>query len=235
MKVWRTMMVAGGVVGLATMGLRAQTVAAEPSTTPDNTAQVAEAPSPPTQPAATGQRASPGAVEQWLKRMKMRNPEEFERLSKLRQEDPVAFQKTLKERLEKIRADKAGNLTPDIAATPKPTMGEHGVATPRAHEAGAGKSRDQHLETNKLDQEIRSLMANYKTAPVDERKKLQVELRKKINESFDLREKSRHENIQRLEAQLVMFKKDEEKKKASRDAIVEQRLKELTKETPLPK
>ena len=234
MKVWRTMLVAGGVVGLATMGLRAQTVA-EPSAAPDNTAQVVDATSPATQLAATGQRVSPGAVEQWLKRMKMRNPEEFERLSKLRQEDPVAFQKTLKERLEKIRADKAGNLPPDIAATPKPSAGEYGAPSPRAHEAGAGKSRDQHLETNKLDQEIRSLMANYKSAPADERKELQVELRKKINESFDLREKSRHETIQRLEAQLVLLKKDEEKKKASREAIVEQRLKELTKESPPPK
>ena len=234
MKLWCTMLVAGGVVGLATMDLRAQTVV-EPSTAPDNTAHVAEATPPLAPPVGEGQHSSPGAVEQWLKRMKMRNPEEFERLSKLRQEDPVAFQKTLKERLEKIRADKAGDLVPDIAATPKPSAGEYGVPPPRAHEAGAGKSRDQHLENNKLDQEIHRLMASYKTAPADERKELQVELRKKINESFDLREKSRHENIQRLEAQLVILKKDEEKKKASRAAIVEQRLKDLTKETPPPK
>jgi len=56
------------------------------------------------------------AVEAWLRHMKERNPEEFERLAKLRAENPEAFQKVLKERLDRMRDSKKLEDLPHVKA-----------------------------------------------------------------------------------------------------------------------
>ncbi|TAN38128.1 MAG: hypothetical protein EPN23_03295 [Verrucomicrobia bacterium] len=209
MKLWRMMWVMSGVLGLAVGGLRAQTSAVEGAVSP----------------APEGPRSSAGAVEQWLKHLQARNPAEYERLTQLREEDPAAFQKAMKDRLERIRSNKAGALSLDVGK----------AASPRIHEPGAGKSREQRTDDNKYEQEIRELAASYKTATPEDKKKLQAELKKHINESFDWREKTRQEMIQRIENQLTHLKKDAEQSKANRDTIVERRLKELTEGNPSAK
>ena len=153
-----------------------------------------------------GQQIRQGAVETWLKGVKERNPEEFERLNKLREEDPEAFQKALRERLEKMRE-------------------------------GGSKLHDEfvrrHPELAKQDQETRKLLEAYKTASPDDKKQIRAELKKKLGETFEVREKARQEMIQHLESQLGQLKKDADKRKANRDAIIERRVKELTENDPL--
>lgn len=215
MKLWGLI---GGCLWLAGVGLLPQTsVAAESGSVATN--------APPDQPQVQ-QRAAQGAVDVWLKRVKTHDPQEFERLSKLRQENPEAFQKELKERLEKIRANKRGDLSLDVAASFKSAPGERGAFAARSRDGG--KQRDPHqADLNKQEQEIHKLAASYKTATSAEKQKLQAELKKKITDVFELREQSRRESIQRLEVQLVQLKKDADNRKSNRDAIIERRLKEL--------
>jgi molybdopterin converting factor small subunit len=168
-----------------------------------------------------------GSVEQVMKRMKMRSPEEFERLNKLRQEDPEAFRKALKERLEKVRK---GNAPGDKKYADVTTGNERGPAGQHTRNPGGAVPQDdlarRYPELGKHEQDIRALAERYKAAAPDEQVKLRAELRKKIGETFELREKLRQETIQRAEAQLAKLKKDSGK--AKREAVIESRFKELT-------
>ena len=213
MKSWNMLLWAGGVACWAMMSAPAQ------------------APQTSVEPPAGGSEfrpASQGSVEQVLKRMKLRNPEEFERLNKLRQEDPDAFRKALKDRLDKVR----GGPPSDRIAADVASGSERGQAIQHARNPASNASRDDWMrrypELGKREQDIRTLVENYKAAAPDEQKKLQADLKKKISETFELREKLRQEAIQRVETQLARLKKDAAPGKANREAIVERRFKELT-------
>lgn len=178
------------------------------------------------------------AVEAWMKRLQERNPEEFERLSKLRTENPDAFQKVLKERLAKMREGKLEDLPHVKAFLEKLPAEEREQFLKRLREGGS-KMREEWSKHNaslaKSEQEARKLVAAYKKASPDDQKKLRADLKKNVSESFELREKARQENIQRVEGQLAKLKKDAEKRKADREAIIEGRLKELLADTQSPK
>jgi hypothetical protein len=178
------------------------------------------------------------AVEAWMKRMQERNPEEFERLSKLRAENPDAFQKVLKERLAKMRDGRLDELPHVKAFMDKLPAEEREQFFKRLREGG-GKMREEwtkhNADLNKSEQEIRKLVTAYKKANTEEQKKLRADLKQNVGEAFELREKSRQENIQRMESQLAKLKKDAEKRKAEREAIIESRLKELLADAQPPK
>jgi len=203
MTAWRIMLLALG--GLLTCALVAPAQTAAPA---ERGAPEARKPKVEGARVHDGQRAQQTAVETWLKGLKERNPEEFERLTKLREENPEAFQKTLRERLEKVHAG--------------------GLAAKWREEA-----QKRHPELAKQEAESHKLIEAYKAASPEEKKQLRAELKKKLGELFELREKSRQETIQRMESQLAQLRKDADKRKASRDAIIEHHLKELTEEDPL--
>lgn len=186
------------------------------------------------QPVAGENLAKTNAVEQWLKHLQTRNPEEFERMNKLRTENPEAFQKVLKERLERVRESKLEEMPRVKAFMDKMTPEEREQFLKRLREGG-GKIREewarQNANLDKFDQEARKLVADYKKAGNgDDKKKLRADLKRNIADTFELREKARQEVIQRMEGQLAKLKKDSEKRKAERDAIVETRVKELLAE-----
>ena len=184
---------------------------------------------------AAASASATNAVEAWLQRVQARNPEEFERLSTLRTENPEAFQKVLKERLERARESKLEELPRVKAFMDKMTPEEREQFVKRLREGG-GKYRDEWARHNanldKYEQDARKLVAAYKAASADDKKKFRADLKKNVAETFELREKARQEVIQRMEGQLAKLKKDSEKRKAERDVIVEVRLKELLAEAP---
>ncbi|MCX7006744.1 MAG: hypothetical protein NTY53_05775, partial [Kiritimatiellaeota bacterium] len=179
------------------------------------------------------------AVEAWMKRLQERNPDEFERLSKLRTENPEGFQKVLKERLVKVRDSKKLEDLPHVKAFMEKMPTEEREQFLKRLREGGGKIREEWAKHNanldKFEQDARKLVAAYKTANVDDKKKLRADLKKNVGETFELREKARQEVIQRVEGQLAKLKKDSEKRKADREAIVESRLKELLADTTPPK
>jgi flagellar capping protein FliD len=180
----------------------------------------------------------PSAVEAWMKHIQERNPEEFERLSKLRTDNPEAFRKVLKERLAKMRDGKLEDLPHVKVFLEKLPAEEREQFLKRLREGGS-KMREEWSKHNaslaKSEQETRKLVAAYKKAGHEEQKKLRADLKKNVSESFELREKARQENIQRMESQLAKLKKDAEKRKADRESIVEGRLKELLADAQPPK
>jgi hypothetical protein len=178
------------------------------------------------------------AVEAWLRQLQSRNPEEFERLSKLRTENPAAFQKVLKDRLERMRESKLEDMPRVKAFMEKMTALEREQFLKRLHEGG-GKLREEwarhNVSLDKCEQDARTLVAAYKAANGDDKKKVRSDLKKKVAETFELREKARQEVIQRMEGQLAKLKKDSEKRKSERDVIVEVRMKELLAEASASK
>ena len=187
---------------------------------------------------AGAEASQTNAVEAWLRRLQVRNPEEFARLSKLRTENPEAFQKLLKERLDRARESKLEDMPRVKAFMEKMTPEEREQFVKRLHEGG-GKLRDEWMRHNanldKYEQDARKLVTAYKAAGADDKKKLRADLKKNVAETFELREKARQEVIQRMESQLAKLKKDSDKRKAERDAIVESRMKELLADVPPPK
>lgn len=174
------------------------------------------------------------AVEAWLRHMKERNPEEFERLSKMRAENPEAFQKVLKDRLDRMRDNKKLEDLPHVKAFMEKMPPEEREQFLKRLREGGGKLREEWAKHNanldKYEQDARKLVMAYKTAGAEEKKKLRSDLKKNVSETFELREKARQEVIQRMEGQLAKLKKDSDKRKADREAIVEGRLKELLAE-----
>lgn len=216
MKSWRTLCLMGGVAWWAMLGA---------------SAQAPQTGVPPPTGGAEFRTAAQGAVEQVMKRIKQRNPEEFERLNKLRQEDPEAFRKALKDRLDKAHwGGRAGSNK--VVATVAPGERDQGQGVQHARNPGGNDGARRNAELNKCEQDIRALAESYKRASPDEQKMLQADLKKKISETFELREKLRQEAIQRVEAQLTKLKKEATLGKAKREAVVESRFKELT-EVPL--
>lgn len=208
MMIRRIILPVAGFLLATALSLPAQTPMPPISTTATTNSGVADSTKPKSdlKQGRDSQRMQPGAVEIWLKGLKERNPEEFERLSKLRTEDPAAFQKELRERLQKMR-DGGAKLHDEIVR--------------------------RYPELLKQDQETHKLIESYKAASPDDKKQIRAELKKKLGEFFELREKARQETIQHLESQLGQLKKDAERRKANRDAIIDRRLKELTENDPL--
>ncbi len=78
----------------------------------------------------------PEAVERWLKVQKEKNPEDFERLRLLREEDPEAFRAHMRDRVEHVRK----RTDHRRGAPPGPRLREelqaiHDAATPEEREA----------------------------------------------------------------------------------------------------
>jgi len=179
------------------------------------------------------------AVEAWMRRMQERNPEEFERLNKLRTDNPEAFQKVLKERLARVRDGGKMEDLPHVKAFMEKLPPEEREQFLKRLREGGGKIREEwakhNASLNKYEQEARKLVEAYKKAASGDRKKLRSDLKKNVSDTFDVREKARQEVIQRMESQLAKLKKDSEKRKADREAIVESRLKELLADAQSPK
>ena len=153
----------------------------------------------------TSEMDEPPPVDRWLDRLKAKNPEEYERLQKLRQEDPLEFRRTLHEYLRQERM-KGG-----------------------ARDFRHGKQPPMNPEIRKLEEEIGRIARTYReTTDPEKQNQIRVELRMEVQALFDLRETERLEHIQRIEADLANLKITLDQRRKNRDRIIEQRLKELT-------
>lgn len=189
-------------------------------------------------PAEPGPEAPPpGApVDQWMERMKQDHPADFERLRALREKNPEGFRWALHQRLREERILKALRDHPKVfeflmglpeeerakvllklAQTQGPRGGPHGPP---------GMMNPEIL---RLETEARQLSRTYReTTDETARQKLRQDLRQRLETLFDLREKERAAQIQRIETDLTNLKKALDDRKARREEIINRRLQELT-------
>jgi hypothetical protein len=153
----------------------------------------------------TSDMDQPPPVDRWLDRLKVKNPEEYARLQKLRKEAPSEFRRVLHEHLQQ-ELMKAG-----------------------MREFRHGKQPPMNPEIRKIEEETGQMSRAYReTTDLEKQKQIRVELRMKIQALFDLRETERLEHIQRIEADLANLKATLDQRRKNRDRIIEHRLKELT-------
>lgn len=204
-----------------------------PDSAPDATAweDTAPPPPPPGDGPGTGQgdvRREHPPLQRFMEVLREQNPEEFDRLKKLREEDPEAFRRELHQRLQKERDRRglqAGRAMEQQPPEDRGRMGHH----LQAGGPGPEGMNVRSPETDRLEQKSRELAQAYRVATDEvEKARLQAELKANLAESFDAREKLRHERFAQMENRIKKIRELMEQRQAQREEIINRRLKELT-------
>jgi hypothetical protein len=100
-------------------------------------------------------------------------------------------------------------------------------ALSRAQQRSPGQVEDMRRERS-LDRVSRDLVRRYRQATqASERTQIRTNLAAALDELFDLRERHRQEMIERLEKELQNLRQTTEKRRQSKDRIVQNRLEDL--------
>ena len=199
---------------------------------PPETMELAEPPNPP-----------PGGeapVDIWMERLKNRNPDEFQRFHRMRHQDFEGFRKELMTRLGQERMGVLMAAHPRLRAfletLPEPERLEILQALGHAFRPDGPPTRldPDDPETRQLSEDLAGLARKYReTSDKDQREKLQSELRGKLGEMFDAREKSRARHIERIQSEAAKLQQMLDSRRSRREEIIERRLRELTEDETL--
>lgn len=193
-------------------------------------------------------------IDQWLDALKKRNPEEFERMRRLREEDPEAFRRHLHQKLQDLRQrgnglqDRPGVLAALNGLSPEDREwvmqrlqqppfhgGYNGFA------AGPGRDRMGLPDFKRVtspeivqgEERATELAARCRAAAAGaEKDALQAELRETLARLFDLRETARAEQYRQIEEKFARIKKQLDEHMSDRDAIIDGRLREMLEGGP---
>ena len=157
----------------------------------------------------------PPPIQRLMAHWKEKNPEEFERMQKLREEDPQAFRQALQRKLENARRDRG--MDP-------PSGDEFG------HRGGPGGGDPEgNPRMREAEEQIMKLARAWREAATEEEKaNLKGELQAALSKAFDQRESMRAERLAQMEKKLTELRAVMEQRREQRAAIIEKRLQELT-------
>lgn len=173
-------------------------------------------------------------IQQFLDMLRSGNPEEFERMRKLREENPEAFREELRNRIrrERERAGREGGPDegpawrrggPELRERIGRQVVEGGVRHAMSSESLRSPELDQ------LERRAGELARAVREAPDDAAKeKARGDLRTALAGAFDLREKMRRERFKHMEAQLTKVRDMLDSRQAHRDEIIDKRLQSMT-------
>lgn len=193
-------------------------------------------------------------IDQWLEMLKQRNPDEFARMKKLREENPEEFRHALRQKLQDMRM-KGGSLRdhPQVAEAIKnlpqedrdwviqrlqmPPPGMPGGNPEFRGDGGSDFKRGgMSADSQKSESQVRELAQKFRASKSDdERAKIRTDLRDMISRIFDEREKRRDQEIQMFEDKIAKIRKQLAENKTKRDQIIDTRLKEITAGDAAPK
>lgn len=181
------------------------------------------------------ENAPPEAVDRWLERMKARNTGDFERLHKMREEDPKGFRGVLRQRLTSERVLARLREHPKVyeflMALPEQERDEVlRKLTPSVPFGGPGRRPEMmNPEIRELEKQALDVSRACREARDDaEKAAIRDDLRAKLGQLFDLRENERKGHIERIEHELSDLKKTLDDRQAHRDEIIARRLEQLT-------
>lgn len=181
-------------------------------------------------------------VEMWLDQLKQKNPAEFEKARKMRDENPEEFRRHLREKVASMKMrgglEERPALARAIKALPETDrewllqrlqagdrFGARG-GLPDMRGGGTPEMERGELATRELVQKARA-------ATGEERVRLRAELKAELGRLFDLREKYRAEQLRMVEQQVTSIREQLRERSVKRDEIIEHRLKEaLPDEAP---
>ena len=171
-------------------------------------------------------------IQRFLDMLRQQNPTEFDRMKKLRAEDPEAFRQELHARLQRERERRGIDGAPGNGQMMRGMAGDMRDRMARAMKDGGPGPDGMNVrspEIDRLEQKSRDLAQAYRKAADDaEKTRLQGELKAALSEAFDLRESIRRERFAQMEARVKKVREMMDQRQAQRDAIIERRLQELT-------
>jgi hypothetical protein len=141
--------------------------------------------------------------DRWRETMQREDPAEFKRLMDLREKDPEAFRKEIRERVAK-RGLGAGTSTPGTEA-----ITEH-------EKACLDLARKFH-----------------ETQDPAEAEKIKAQLQQAVAVAFDDRQVRQQERLTELETRIKSIREQVQKRQASKDKICQLRVEELTRDVNL--
>ena len=185
----------------------------------------------------------------WLDRVKEQNPQEFERLKKLRGDDPEAFHAEARKMIRREIGERLKRERPAVfAALEKLSPEDREWVFSRMQPRG-GMWQGQGGELNRRgdgargqgpgpgpengEEAIRSLAKSYREADEPNKAEIREKIRKTLTESFERRSERRRNELAQFEKRIGEMRKVVEERQANRDAIIDKRLKEITEDENL--
>jgi uncharacterized coiled-coil protein SlyX len=148
-------------------------------------------------PGREGMRQGPmPMIQQWADQLKTENPEEFERLMKLRDENPEAFRQQIRERL--------------------------------------GQRMGRGMRSSAEEGQVGELVQKYHQAQTEqEKEELKAQIQEAVTGAFGAQMAEQKEMIARMQQRLTEFRERLATREENREAIIENRVEQLTTEPEL--
>ncbi len=174
-----------------------------------------------------------------LEKFKRERPQEYERLTKLREEDPEKFREEVMRIMRKKMANRSEGLLNRIKEEDPEkykrlmTLKEEDPEKFREEvmKVFGHKMRGEHEERGKKHHEsygeIRALAIKYKEASESEKESLKAELRIKIEEMVSQELQSQVERAEKLETYLKSIKSQIKERQANKDKAVDEKLERI--------
>ena len=178
-------------------------------------------------------------VDLWLNHLRVRDPDEYARLTELRMKDPDKFHAEMHKKLQHQQSLEVLDKNPrfkqmfDQLPEEERTRITELISQPVMRK-GPGKHGKPDPEIEKLEAETGELACLYQEAPdAAEKQKIKDTIRSKLETLFDLRQKDREQMIARMEKKMADLRKNLDEKKGRREEIIDRRLKDLIGDDPL--
>ena len=175
-------------------------------------------------------------IEAWLERLKNKDPEEYERLNRLRENKPEAFRTALRARLREERTRQSFKDFPQIAEALKNMSPEdrQRFLNRFGSRQGGGRLEERPDIPRELHQQIRKLAEAYAlTDNADLHADIRAQLKARLGQMHQARQQARIDHLQKIEKQLEKLRSSIEEDQGNREAFIEQQLNRILKPTSL--
>jgi hypothetical protein len=188
-------------------------------------------------------------IDKWLETVKQRNPDEFARMKKLRDENPEEFRRQLHQKLQDMRMkggslrdhpqvmDALKNLPPEERdwamqrLQPMPPGGSFSSGAGGMGFDRGGMPDFRHISTPEIargEEKSRDLVKKFHDAKTEvEKQEIKKTLRDAVASTYDLREKARADQFGQIEEKIAKIRKQINEHGTKRDEIIDARVKEM--------
>lgn len=147
------------------------------------------------------------ALNMWLKGLEQRNPDEYQRLMRLREENPERFQAEVRKKLQALREERQKRFREDRDDRPL---------------EGRPNPSDE-FETSVR----RNVRAWQEAGSDEERARLEAELREQLHNGLRRHLKAQEERLAALERQMQELRGDIERQREASEQVVDRRVRQM--------
>lgn len=187
-----------------------------------------------------GMRRHHPFLQEWMQTLREENPEEYQRLARLMEEDPRAFHDALRARLTRERLDRAVRDDPELrrilqtlAPADRALLREKVSAMLAPRGPGPGPAPESPTrEPLPSEESLQPLKETYREAESEAaRENIRQAVRDALSERFEIREARYRARIESLQEEIRKLEAALQQRAEWKDAIIERRLQRFL-ETP---